>query len=118
MNEKASKALRQEIAQNMETTQQQFYAITRVYQRLSNVEIVYQAYQKASSSFIQMQQLNEKAATEQNIAALQSISEQIHKESEIIDLTYQSIAKYDVDAQGSGVYYEPSSSVQGSIRRN
>lgn len=118
VNEKASKALRQEIAKNMETTQQQFYAITRVYQRLSNVEIVYQAYQKASSSFIQMQQLNEKAATEQNIDALQSISEQINKEAEIIDLTYQSIAKYDVDAQGSGAYYETSSSVQGSIRRN
>ena len=118
----AGQALRDKITQDVHAAQQIMQDVMRVYQRLSNVEIVYQAYQKSQASFDQMKQLQAFAAQAEDIVKLQQAVEQSAQALDTIDLAYQSIRKYDIDAE-QPYYAEPrpvqtSSSIQGSIWRN
>ena len=65
-----------------------------------------------------MQKVSAEASSSQDIRVIQAAAEQMKEDADIIDLTYQSIAKYDIDAAQSGVYYEQPSTIQGSIHRS
>ena len=118
VNDTAGSTLRERISKDITSAQKQLDAITRIYQRLGNVEIVNQAYQKASASFAQMKQMNARTLSDQTLDSLEAAAERIAQEADVIDLTYQSIAKYDIESDQVPYYNQQPYSMQGSIRRN
>ena len=86
------------------------------YEAIDQYEQIEQAYQKAFSTMSLIQQLKAFANTSNDVAKLQIADKQAIDALEIIDLTYESISKFDIDS-----VMEPTEmpvSVQGSIRRN
>ncbi|MBE6449397.1 MAG: AsmA family protein [Alphaproteobacteria bacterium] len=109
--------LREEI-QSIETSAQKtMHAVNRIEQRLKGVEQIDQAYQKAFSTMTLIQQLKTFANTSADIEQIKTAIVQAKDAFEILELTYESISKFDIDV-AMPASTEPSSGFQGSIRRN
>ena len=117
IQQKAIRLLQDEIAQIETAAQEKMHAVHRIRQRLAGVEQIEQAYQKAFSTMSLIQQLNAFAKASNEIEKLNIAKEQALNALDILELTYESIAKFDIDSLMEPTQM-PSSSVQGSIRRN
>ncbi len=114
--QKAAQTVRTQIQQIDAAAQEKMHAIHRIEQRLAGVEAIEQAYQKAFSTMTLIQQLKSFAEKSVDLEKLRQALKQATDALDIMELTYESIAKFDVDA--GAVEQQSSSTVSGSIRRN
>ena len=117
IKQKAVLAVRTQMNETEAQAQEKMHAVHRIRQRLEGVEQIEQAYQKAFSTMSLIQQLNAFAKSSDDIEKLNIAKEQASDALDILDLTYESVAKFDIDSIMEPTE-EYSTSVQGSIRRN
>jgi len=117
IKQKAVLAVRTQMNETEAQAQEKMHAVHRIRQRLEGVEQIEQAYQKAFSTMSLIQQLNAFAKSSDDSEKLNIAKEQASDALDILDLTYESVAKFDIDSIMEPTE-EYSTSVQGSIRRN
>jgi hypothetical protein len=109
--------LRGEIQTIEAKAQETMHAVNRIEQRLKGVEQIDQAYQKAFSTMTLIQQLKTFANASSDVEQTQIAVSQANDAFEILELTYESISKFDIDV-AMPASTETTSGFQGSIRRN
>ena len=113
----AATAIRADLKQINDTAQEKMHSINRIHQRLAGVESVDQAYQKGFSTMTLIQQLLTFVNSSMDLEKLQTALTQAKDALDIMDLAYESIAKFDIEAETPYQQTEPAP-VRGSIRRS
>lgn len=113
----AATAIRADLKQINDAAQEKMHSINRIHQRLAGVESVDQAYQKGFSTMTLIQQLLTFVNSSMDLEKLQTALTQAKDALDIMDLAYESIAKFDIDAETPYQQTEPAP-VRGSIRRS
>ena len=117
-SEKATTAIREQMATLEKTAQTRMHAINRIHQRLQGVDMIEQAYKKGFSSMTLIQQLKAYVDGNTNLIQMQQALTQAIDAAEIMELTYESVAKFDIESTAP-VEGEASSGtvVRGTITR-
>ena len=111
--EKATTAMRQQMAGLETTAQSRMHAINRIHQRLQGVDMIEQAYKKGFSTMTLIQQLKAYVDEGGDLAQMQQAMAQAVDAAEIMELTYESVAKFDME----GTTPVSSGTTSGSIVR-
>ena len=116
VTEKAVDAIRQEIKAIEQEAQQIMRSINKINQRLYSVEFVEEAHNNAFTAMTTIEQILDEANKSSDLEMLNNAYQKAGKALKVIEEQYDSIAKFDLDAQ---IQEEPapSSKVSGSIRR-
>lgn len=117
MTAQAVAAVKSQFAPLMSSAEQKMHAINRIAQRLRGVESVDQAYQKGFAIMTELQQIDAYVAQTNDLSQLNVALTRAKENVDILELTYESIAKFDVSTPVDAVSSTPST-VQGIIRRN
>lgn len=111
-------SIRQQVANIAEQAQNRMHAINRINQRLAGVELIEQAYKKGFSTMTLIHQLKDFVDQSNDVSKMQQALAQAKDASEIMELTYESVAKFDMDAVQSATEESPATpAIKGTIKR-
>lgn len=117
-SEKATTVIRQQMVNLESTAQTRMHAINRIHQRLQGVDMIEQAYKKGFSTMTLIQQLKAYIDDSNDLIQIQKAFQQATEASEIMNLTYESVAKFDIENPLSSTEETSSgSTVRGTITR-